>query len=472
MFRIFRHYFGFSSLFLVVFEMTILFGLLATLARLLHRHGMEIAADEGVGLAALMTLMATAGMTSVGLYNRENFVHMHQVVPRAMVVLPLVLTLVVMALGCADLVAPGTALPGSYVLGAAGLTAFFPVLIGIRELFIRGVDRCDWFKRRVVVVGRGHHSVHIERLSRQMAERAFTVVGIVHLATPPPPSAASGTACERHEHWVGPDQLSAFCHDNRVDEVVIAPTELTALPVHHLLGCKLSGIAVTEYASFWERESGQVELEAITPGWLVFSDGFRGGRLRRAIKRGFDLLFSALLLLATLPLTVVTALLIRLESPGPVFYRQQRVGLDGKVFNVLKFRSMRADAEKDGPRWAAKNDSRVTRVGAVIRLVRIDEIPQVFNVLAGDMSFVGPRPERPVFVEALAGAIPYYVDRHTVKPGITGWAQINYPYGATEEDARNKLAYDLYYVKNRSLFLDLIIMLQTVKVLLWNEGAR
>jgi exopolysaccharide biosynthesis polyprenyl glycosylphosphotransferase len=205
---------------------------------------------------------------------------------------------------------------------------------------------------------------------------------------------------------------------------------------------------------------------------MLFSDGFGLGLLHRFAKRGFDIVVSSLLLLVTLPITLPTALLIRLESKGPIFYRQERVGLHGKSFMVLKFRSMRTDAEINGPRWAAKNDARVTAVGRFIRKVRIDEIPQVINVLKGDMAFVGPRPERPVFVRELSRTIPYYNERHAIKPGITGWAQINYPYGATEYDAKMKLAYDLYSIKNGSIFLDIIIMMQTVKAIIWNDGAR
>ncbi|HEY8351792.1 MAG TPA: exopolysaccharide biosynthesis polyprenyl glycosylphosphotransferase, partial [Sphingomonadales bacterium] len=204
-----------------------------------------------------------------------------------------------------------------------------------------------------------------------------------------------------------------------------------------------------------------------------FSDGFgRSGRFDLFLKRLFDVTTSLLLLLLTLPILIVTAIAIKVTSPGPVFYRQERVGQGGRTFMVLKFRSMRTDAERNGPQWAQANDDRVTPVGRLIRTARIDEIPQIFNVLKGDMSFVGPRPERPVFVEQLAKEIPFYLERHRVKPGITGWAQINYPYGASVEDARHKLQYDLYYIKNYSIFLDFLVLIQTLRVVLWPEGAR
>ena len=240
-----------------------------------------------------------------------------------------------------------------------------------------------------------------------------------------------------------------------------------------MLQCRIAGIHVIDYLDFIERETEAVDLNALQPGWLIFSDGFRRSLLRRVCKRSFDIVSSLSLLLFTLPLLLLAALLIVIESPGPVLYRQQRVGLGGRPFVLLKLRSMRADAEKDGaPRWAQAGDHRVTRVGRFIRRARIDELPQLWNVLLGDMSFVGPRPERPVLVDDFCQQIPFYSERHCVKPGITGWAQTNYPYGASLEDARNKLSYDLYYAKNHGLFLDLIILLQTIRVILWADGSR
>jgi sugar transferase (PEP-CTERM system associated) len=245
------------------------------------------------------------------------------------------------------------------------------------------------------------------------------------------------------------------------------------LPADQLLECKLAGIEIVDLSSFFERETGQIQLESLNASWMIFSDGFRRGSIKDITKRMFDIAASSVLLLLTLPVMFITTMLIWLESGSPILYRQERVGEYGRSFPVLKFRSMRVDAESDGvPQWAKKQDDRVTRVGRVIRKMRIDELPQVFNVLRGDMSFVGPRPERPYFVNELTSQIPYYPSRHTVKPGITGWAQIRYPYGATTEDAIQKLQYDLYYVKNHTLFLDLVILLQTAQVILFGKGAR
>ncbi|MBV8652069.1 MAG: TIGR03013 family PEP-CTERM/XrtA system glycosyltransferase, partial [Alphaproteobacteria bacterium] len=266
--------------------------------------------------------------------------------------------------------------------------------------------------------------------------------------------------------------VAQLADEKFVDEIVIASRDRRGLPIDDLLDCKLKGINITEYLTFWERETGQIDLEALQPSWLFFSDGFRMDWLPILLKRLFDVVMSLIFVVLTLPVILVTALAIRLEGPGPIFYVQERVGLYGRRFKLMKFRSMSVNAESDGPRWAANNDQRITRIGAMIRKTRIDEIPQILNVLRGDMSFIGPRPERPFFVETLTKEIPYYSERHRVKPGISGWAQINYPYGASVEDAREKLTYDLYYVKNRSLFLDFVILLQTARVVLWPEGVR
>ena len=256
-------------------------------------------------------------------------------------------------------------------------------------------------------------------------------------------------------------------------EIVVALEDRAGLPVSQLLRCKTEGIQVIDYQTFCERETCRLDLDELKPSWLIFGSGFARGFVTDLIKRLFDVTVSLALLLVTLPFTLLTAILVKLESPGPILYRQERVGLHGKPFMVLKVRSMRQDAEVAGsPQWAQVRDPRVTRVGVFIRKTRIDELPQLLNVLNGDMSFVGPRPERPFFVQQLSETIPFYRERHCVKPGITGWAQINYPYGASLEDARQKLSYDLYYVKNHSLFLDFIILLSTVRVILLQQGSR
>ena len=274
---------------------------------------------------------------------------------------------------------------------------------------------------------------------------------------------------------LGAESLTDAAMRLGVDEIVVALSERRggSMPLHQLLDCKLYGIRVVDLATYFEKTLAQIKISHVHAGWLIFGDGFNQGVLRSAVKRAFDLVSSLVLLVATAPIMVVTALLIKLESPGGIFYTQERVGLNGATFKVIKFRSMRNDAEKDGrPQWATKNDARVTRVGNFIRKVRIDELPQLINVLRGEMSMVGPRPERPFFVDELVAQIPYYAVRHSVKPGVTGWAQVRYEYGSTIEDSLEKLQYDLYYVKNHTLFLDLLIMLETVAVVLTGRGAR
>jgi sugar transferase (PEP-CTERM system associated) len=270
-----------------------------------------------------------------------------------------------------------------------------------------------------------------------------------------------------------PLPLSAIAEALHADEIVVAVDDRRGLPVSELLECKLKGMAVVDALTFWEREAGQIDPARAGAGWLTFSGGFALDQRHRFFKRVVDLAISLSFLILVLPLMLMTALAIKLDSRGPVFYRQERVGLNGETFRLWKFRSMRTDAERDGvPRWANSVDDRVTRVGHLIRKVRIDEIPQVINVLAGHMSFIGPRPERPFFVEQLREQIPHYDLRHRVRPGITGWAQVNYPYGASIEDAQRKLSYDLYYLKKNDMLLDFAILVQTVRVILFAHGAR
>ncbi len=269
--------------------------------------------------------------------------------------------------------------------------------------------------------------------------------------------------------------LKNYIEEYGIQEIVVAIEERRgALPIEELLECKMMGCRIVEATTFIERQSGTVSLKNVNPSWMIFSDGFDGGgNLDHILKRTFDVTASLILLVLSLPILLITAVLVKITSKGPVFYRQERVGLNGATFDVLKFRSMTVDAEADGvPKWADKNDVRVTAVGRIIRASRIDEIPQIFNVLGGAMSFVGPRPERPFFVNKLEQKIKLYGERHRVKPGITGWAQLNYPYGASEEDTKRKLEYDLYYIKNYSLFLDFLILIQTVRVVLWPDGVR
>jgi sugar transferase (PEP-CTERM system associated) len=268
------------------------------------------------------------------------------------------------------------------------------------------------------------------------------------------------------------DSLHALAKKYNVQEIVVSvQNRRGGFPMKELLDCKLRGLRVTDAATFFERETCQIRVDSLQPSWLIFGGGFDQSFIRTFMKRGFDLVCSTIILIMAFPLMLLAALAVKLEDRGPVFYSQERVGKDGKTFFVHKFRSMRVDAEKGGkPQWAAQNDPRVTRVGNFMRKTRIDELPQILNVFKGEMSFVGPRPERPYFVEQLIEVVPYYNVRHSIKPGVTGWAQVRYGYGSSAEDALQKLQYDLYYVKNNSLFLDVLVLIDTLKVVLFRSG--
>ncbi|MEW9900466.1 TIGR03013 family XrtA/PEP-CTERM system glycosyltransferase [Chitinivorax sp. PXF-14] len=339
----------------------------------------------------------------------------------------------------------------------------------VRLLFFKWTN-IGVFKPRVLVLGTGSRAVKVDEVAQQrFGGGNLDIVGYM------PPLAAAPHAVAASRILPQEDSLVEAVQRYGINEIVIAIRDRRGgnLPVHELLECRMMGVRVLELSTFFERECGQVKLDSLNASWMVFNEGFNQSASRDVVKRAFDLLSSLLLLLITSPVILLTALAIKIEDGGPVLYSQERVGQNDAVFTIFKFRSMRVDSEKDGkPRWALTNDDRITRVGRIIRKLRIDELPQVLNVLKGDMSFVGPRPERPYFVQKLEGEIPYYSVRHCMKPGITGWAQVRYAYGATVDDAIEKLQYDLYYVKNHSLFLDVLILIETIQVVLWGKGAR
>lgn len=324
------------------------------------------------------------------------------------------------------------------------------------------------FAPRVLIIGTGNDAIAVQQALTAPLQSGMEIVGFYS-------PGREGVVEVDPGRVVTGASLMDVVRRNHVSEIIVAVRERRGgvLPLRELLDCKLAGVRVLDLSSFFERVQGQVRIDSLRASWLIYGDGFRQGLGRTVIKRFFDVVVALLLLVLALPLMIVTALLIMLEDGVPVFYRQERVGLGGRVFRVIKFRSMRRDAEKDGkPRWASSNDDRVTRVGRVIRKLRIDELPQLFNVLVGNMSLVGPRPERPYFVDQLAAEIPFYGVRHCVKPGVTGWAQVRYQYGASVDDAIQKLQYDLYYVKNHTLVLDTLVLFETVRVVLTGEGAH
>lgn len=339
-----------------------------------------------------------------------------------------------------------------------------------RWIFVKIVD-VDQLKRRVVIYGAGRKANKLlADLAPDVNVLGVKIVGCI-------PSANEAIAVDPTLIIQEPTDWLAFAKQFQISEIVISPDERRrssgdVFPLSQFLDCKLAGIPSSDSLSFCERELGKIDISLLQPGWMLFSDGFKYSKRRMLAKRIFDLALASVFLIMLWPFMLLTALAVKLESPGPVLYHQIRVGLNGRTFRIYKFRSMRQDAEKNGAVWAKKNDSRVTRVGAFIRNTRLDELPQLYNVFAGHMSFIGPRPERPEFVTDLAQQIPFYEMRHKVKPGLMGWAQLKYPYGASVEDAKNKLQYDLYYTKNHSFFMDMLIMIQTVEIVLLGKGVH
>jgi sugar transferase (PEP-CTERM system associated) len=363
-----------------------------------------------------------------------------------------------------------------YALALLAVCFQLILLFFVRAFFVNIFDIVG-FKRRVLLLGEGSLAAKVQAWLDEN-DRGYTEVlrydsarqeRIVPLRGHLVRSAALTAATDP----LLPTVLPEFVRQHSVDQIVVVTAETRGESVWDLLECRTSGVKVIDSLTFWERETGRIDLDAIEPSWLVYSGGFRSSLLRRAVQRSLDMVISFVGLVVMSPLMLIVALLIKLDSPGPILYRQERIGKDDQPFQILKFRSMRVDAEQDRtPRWAESGDPRVTRIGSVLRPTRLDELPQLLNVVRGEMSLVGPRPERPTFVSAFERQIPYYELRHSVRPGITGWAQINYKYTASLQDAKRKLEYDLFYIKNHSVFLDLAIMLQTLRIILWQQGAR
>ena len=462
MIRLFGHYVSKLYLLLGVVEFLVMF--YSLLAGFYMRFSLgELRAPETPEMLPYAALAYAASMTiamiSVGLYQRG--------LPFSaglLVRLGLSFLIASVAMSAVFYAFPALVV-GRGVMIYAMLFTFVGVL-GLRSLFFR-VTHSEMQSNTVLVLGTGRQAQMIAELEPQ--QPSFRVVGFV-------PVNEQETDIPR-ERWLPHDRrLMDMVLAHEVDEIVVAPDDRRLrLPVDEILDCKMSGTMVLDLLSFFEKETSRIKLDVLHPSWIFFSDGFRLSGLANASKRVLDLTVGIIIFLLAWPLMLLVAGAIMLESRGrgPILFHQVRVGLNGRTFRVHKFRSMRTDAEADGvARWATKNDSRITRVGALIRKTRLDELPQVFNVLRGEMSLVGPRPERPEFVQQLEKEIPFYSERHRVKPGLTGWAQLCYPYGADVQDARNKLEFDLYYVKNASAFLDLIIMLETVEVVIWGKGAH
>jgi len=462
MIRIFRHYISRAYLWLLLIEFFVFFAAmyLGSDVRFLKIQSWYSAQD--IALASIIfSCVMSLSCLGLGLYRRTLSGEDYNLAAR---------TCVSFGIAIFAVVTIYYLLPELHVARSVLISALFFAFVGImitRFLFYKIVN-LDRLKRRFLVVGSGQKAHQLITLNDSLIHRGFTIIGF--LAMPNEVSVVDSAQIITYNN-----NIIAIAEKYKIDEIVIAiDDKCMQLPLDELLDCKMSGLTIMDIIEFYEREQGLISLENVNPGWLISCDGFAQGDFRSLEKRFFDLFASLILLVIAWPVMLLTALVIILESrfKGPVLYRQVRVGEKNKNFEVLKFRSMKTDAEKNGAQWAQQNDNRITRVGRVIRTCRIDELPQIFNVLRGDMSFVGPRPERPEFVRGFNNTIPYYRERHRVKPGITGWAQLCYPYGADEKDAIQKLQYDLYYVKNYSLFLDFSIMFNTVEVILWGRGAR
>ena len=462
MIRIFRHYI--SGIYLVLFLMELgVFSGSFYLGGLLQGYSwhQEFAVEEPVWVPSLMfCAVMLVSCTGMGLYQRA-----HDMGDVALVLRIFASFLLATAIISLPFYFFPRLFPGRGLLAYALAVALVGILVS-RYFFMKYADN-QALRRRVLVLGTGYRGNMIREFEKRGAGLGFQVIGYVRMGDEP-----IRVEPERRVEVRG--RLIDFAVAEDIDEIVVAPDDRRGgITVDEILDCKMAGYEVVDLLTFFEREAGLLRVDSLHPSWLVFSDGFRLSGMSQVAKRWFDVAASLGLLAVAWPVILLTALAVILESGwgAPVLYRQVRVGLNGQLFKVIKFRSMRTDAEKDGKaQWAKENDDRITRVGSFIRKVRIDELPQLFNVLKGEMSFVGPRPERPEFVEKFAETIPYYAERHRVKPGITGWAQLCYRYGASYQDTIEKLQYDLYYVKNYSIFLDVLIMLQTVEVVLWGKG--
>jgi sugar transferase (PEP-CTERM system associated) len=412
--------------------------------------------------AGAFTLGMMIVMSSMGLYQPDRWTNTPSISARLVVAFLVGFVI----LGLASYLMPSQH-PRPVTLGATIMIVALAGSVLVRAAFHKWIN-LGAFKSRVLVLGTGSRVMKLAEYSQHNLNHQ--VVGYIALQ-----SARHYIPLPHILPMKPEDSLLSVVEQYAIDQIVVGIRDRRGggFPVKQLLECRMKGIKVIELPTYFEREYRQVLLESLNPSWMVLGDGFRKGHFENIVKRVFDVTMSGALLLLTLPIMLVAALCIYLESGGPVLFRQERVGQGERVFTLYKFRSMINDAESGGaPHWAKANDARTTRVGRFIRKFRIDELPQIFNVLHGEMSFVGPRPERPFFVDQLMKQIPFYALRHSAKPGITGWAQVRFQYGASIDDAIEKLQYDLYYVKNQGLFLDLMILISTVEVVLWGKGAR
>jgi len=461
MVRYFDHWFASNTLMQILFDAILLFLSVVLAVAFLHRG--ELGTLQAIVPDALLFALTMVSLnTIVGLYRRNPGRTSAQTTAR----ISLSLLLAVPVAWAIFTYLPRTEAWNETLRLAVPVA--FVAFVAVRGIAVHS-GMSPLFARRTLVLGIGAEAVAVEQSIAHVGQ------GIRLLGFYPAKKSETPHQVVRERILTDGTDLVDAVRRYKVDEIIVAVRERRGgvLPLRELLDCKLMGVRVLDLSSYYERAVGQLRLDSLHASWLIFGEGFRQGFTRSFVKRVFDVVASSLLLLLAAPVMVATAVGIALESGFPILYRQERVGQGGRLFNVIKFRSMRSDAEIDGtPRWATRNDDRVTRLGRIIRKLRIDELPQLINVLRGDMSLVGPRPERPYFVDQLGREIPYYAVRHSVKPGVTGWAQVRYHYSASLEDSVQKLQYDLYYVKNHTLFLDIVILFETVGVVLTGAGAH
>ena len=421
------------------------------------------------GAAILYPVANLVSFYALGLYRREAILQTRESLGRV----PLAVSLGAVAVAVVlVLLSFWIGSPANRVRLFSGAVIGFCCSGVVARLVMAGLKRRGIFQRHLLVVGAGTRAWDLLCLLRNEGRHPQYQITFVHdPAYGPTDSRLMAEIGGAIAVWDGVDPLTA-AHRCSPDEIVVAPDERRGMPLDTLLACKKEGFPVLQYLTFLEHEIRRVDIRRVEMGWLLYSTGFYFGTIDNVLKRMLDIAASALLLVLFSPFLVVAAIAIKLDDGGPVFYSQERITRNERPFRIFKLRTMRTDAEKFGAVWAEAKDPRITRVGNFLRRTRIDEMPQLLNVFRGDMSLVGPRPERPAFIQKLASQIPLYHERHMVKAGLTGWAQINYPYGASLDDARSKLSYDLYYVKNFSILFDMLILLQTLRVVLWPSGAR
>jgi len=462
MIRIFRHYLSSAYIWLFLVEVIMLFFAMYWGNDLRFFYTFSWYSDEHIVLSSsIFCVVVSISNVGLGLYRRSlSWDDFHLLSRIGVSFTASLLVLLVIYYSFPEFTIARSVLVYSFAMALLGM-------LFCRYVFY-GYAKHSNLRKKILVIGVGNNASKLVNSNDEYIHRGFEITACLNLNDAP-------VVVKDYKIITVFDSILSVAIDLDIDEIVMALDDRRCeFPMDDLLDCKVDGIDVIDLLTFYEREKSMIDLDNIYPSWFVFSDGFSTSGFRNYSKRLVDIMASSVLLLISWPFMLIVTCAIYLESgfKGPILYRQIRVGAFDKNFDVIKFRSMRTDAEMNGAQWAQENDSRVTRVGAFIRKVRLDELPQIWNVFRGDMSFVGPRPERPKFVDQFDKNIPYYRKRHRVKPGITGWAQLCYPYGANEYDAIQKLQYDLYYVKNYSLFLDLTIIIHTIEIILWGKGAR